>query len=104
MQSQGSQIQPGLLPVVSAVQIAFLNSITMPALLMTFVITAAMSKLIKVVGSLSYFHVETHLAQRCSPVIAVAQLAVGQVSFIFRHVLGIKKIVLKNIFRNDTCC
>lgn len=41
-------------PVVSRVQIAFLNSITMPALLMTPVITAAMSKLIKVVGSLSY--------------------------------------------------
>lgn len=35
------------------VQIAFLNSITMPVALMTPVITAAMSKLIKVVGSLS---------------------------------------------------
>ena len=34
-------------------QIAFLNSITMPVALMTPVITAAMSKLIKVVGSLS---------------------------------------------------
>jgi len=31
---------------------------------MTPVITAAMSKLIKVVGSLSYFHVEAHVAQR----------------------------------------
>lgn len=39
-----------------AVQIAFLNSITMPVALMMPVITAAMSKLIKVVGSLSYFH------------------------------------------------
>lgn len=35
----------------------------MPLLLMTPVITAAMSKLIKVVGSLSYFHVEAHVAQ-----------------------------------------
>lgn len=46
---------------------------------MTPVITAAMSKLIKVVGSLSYFHAKAHLAQRRFPVIAVAELPVGQV-------------------------
>jgi len=61
----------------SAVQIAFLNSITMAPLLMTPVITAAMSKLIKVVGSLSHFHVEAHVAQRCFPVVIVAELPFG---------------------------
>lgn len=65
----------------SAVQIAFLNSITMPALLMTPVITAAMSKLIKVVGSLSRFHAEAHLAQRRFPVIAAAGTSSGPSAF-----------------------
>lgn len=73
----GSRDEPGLFPVCSAVQIAFLNSITMLPLLMTPVITAAMSKLIKVVGSLSHFHVEAHVAQRRFPVIAVAELPLG---------------------------
>lgn len=62
---------------VPRLQIAFLNSITMPPLLMTPVITAAMSKLIKVVGSLSHFHVEARVAQRRFPVIAAAELPFG---------------------------
>lgn len=49
----------------------------MPLLLMTPVITAAMSKLIKVVGSLSYFHVEARVAQRRFPVIVVAETFSG---------------------------
>lgn len=75
--SQEAGTSPGLFLVCSAVQIAFLNSITMPQLLMTPVITAAMSKLIKVVGSLSHFHVEARVAQRRFPIIAAAELPFG---------------------------
>jgi len=54
----------GLFPVASRRKSLSLTQLQCPALLMTPVITAAMSKLIKVVGSLSYFHVEARVAQR----------------------------------------
>lgn len=50
-----------------------------------------MSKLIKVVGSLSYFHVEAHVAQRRFPVIAIAELSVGYKCL--THVLEVKMIL-----------
>lgn len=53
----------------------------MPQLLMTPVITAAMSKLIKVVGSLSHFHVEARVAQRRFPVIAVGGTSIRLSAF-----------------------
>lgn len=63
---------------------------------MTPVITAAMSKLIKVVGSLSHFHVEAHVAQRRFPVIAVAELPFGQVYLTFWRASRVKMTAMSH--------